>query len=169
MLSIWLYHKMSVKYTPSGGSFSSLILEVFRLNGRLLVEGDRLMRSVGLTSARWQVLGAIATSPTIETVSGLARAMGLNRQGVQRIVDELAQEGIVELSDNPNHRRAKLVAMTANGRHLYDATFEIQSPWVNLVAEGMEAETINAASMTLRALRLRLDDAAFPEREMEKT
>ncbi|MDH3233798.1 MAG: MarR family transcriptional regulator, partial [Alphaproteobacteria bacterium] len=38
---------------------TALILETFRLNGRLLAAGDRLVGDLGLTSARWQVLGAI--------------------------------------------------------------------------------------------------------------
>ena len=74
---------------------TALILEVFRFNGRLLVAGDRLVAELGLTSARWQVMGAIALSPQPEPVARLARSMGLNRQGVQRIVNELAAEGPV--------------------------------------------------------------------------
>ena len=42
---------------------TALILETFRLNGRLLAAGDALVESLDLTSARWQVLGAIATAP----------------------------------------------------------------------------------------------------------
>jgi DNA-binding MarR family transcriptional regulator len=97
----------------SGVAVSELIVTVFRLNGRLLVAGDRLVAHLGLTSARWHVLGAIALSPAPEPVAPLARNMGLNRQGVQRIVGKLVAEGFVELKDNPHHRSAKLVVMTA--------------------------------------------------------
>ena len=38
-----------MKRSPSGHALSDLILEVFRLNGRLLVAGDRLTRPVGQT------------------------------------------------------------------------------------------------------------------------
>ena len=44
-------------------ALTELILETFRLNGRLLAAGDALVRDLGLTSARWQILGAIALSP----------------------------------------------------------------------------------------------------------
>ena len=101
--------KKSDERTPSGAAVRELIVAVFRLNGRLLVAGDRLVASLGLTSARWQVLGAIALSPAPEPVARLARNMGLNRQGVQRIVGELVAEDFVELKDNPHHRSAKLV------------------------------------------------------------
>lgn len=148
---------MVVRYSPSGSAFSNIILEIFRLNGRLLAEGDRMMAPLGLTSARWQVLGAIGTAGKDDTVSGLARNMGLTRQGVQRIVSELAKDGIVELIGNPNHRRAKLVVMTAHGNNLYTSTFDIQSPWVNAVAATIEADSINAAAATLHALRLQIE------------
>ncbi len=44
---------------PSAESFTQLILETFRLNGRLIAAGDRLTKELGLSSALWQVLGAI--------------------------------------------------------------------------------------------------------------
>ena len=44
-------------------SLTDVIIGVFRLNGALLVCGDALVADLGLTSARWQVLGAIALSP----------------------------------------------------------------------------------------------------------
>ena len=65
---------------PSVGeadALTSLILEVFRLNGCLISAGDDLVSDLGLTSARWQVLGAMALTPAAETVARLARSMGL--------------------------------------------------------------------------------------------
>lgn len=42
-------------------------------------------------------------------VSHIARTMGLSRQGVQRVADELEARGIVRFAPNPHHRRARLV------------------------------------------------------------
>ena len=144
--------------TPSGEAVSKLILAVFRLNGRLLAAGDRLVEQFGLTSARWQVLGAIALCTNPEPVARLARTMGLNRQGVQRIVGDLIAEGFVELRDNPHHRSAKLVIMTKKGRKAYDAALRAQAPWVNALAEGLSAREIQAAQKVLLALKCRLED-----------
>src|SRR3979490_1960321 len=129
------------KRTPSGAAVSELIVTIFRLNGRLLAAGDRLVADLGLTSARWQVLGAIAMSPVPEPVARLARNMGLNRQGVQRIVGELVAEDFVELKDNPHHRSAKLVVMTAKGVQAYNAAMRVQARWVNMLGEGFEPKT----------------------------
>lgn len=142
----------------AGEATTALILEVFRLNGRLLAAGDRLVSKLGLTSARWQVLGAIALSPTPEPVARLARNMGLNRQGVQRIVNELVAEDIVAFQENPHHRRAKLVMLTEKGREAYDAASRLQTPWVNALSKGIDAESIIAAVHIIEMLRKRLEE-----------
>ena len=144
------------KHTPAGHATTELILDVFRLNGRLLVAGDRLVAGLGLTSARWQVMGAIVWAPSAHPVAWLARSMGLNRQGVQRIVNEMVREGLVELLPNPHHQRAHLVSLTSNGRAAYDAVEQLQIPWVNALAKGLDRDDIAAAARVLTALRERL-------------
>ena len=98
--------------TEEGEAVTALILDVFRLNGRLLLAGDRLVSELGLTSARWQILGAIAYADRPESVAWHARTMGVHRQGVQRIVNELNRDGIVDFEPNPHHKRAHLVVLT---------------------------------------------------------
>lgn len=146
--------------SASGAALSLLILDVFRANGRLLAAGDHLVADLGLTSARWQVLGAIAIAAAPQPVAWIARNMGLNRQGVQRIVNELADDGFVAFADNPHHRRAKLVTLTAKGRKAYEAADRLQKPWVNALAKGLNADDIAAARRVLDALRERLEKDA---------
>ncbi len=148
-----------IEQNDAGAAVTDLILEVFRLNGRLLLAGDRLVAGLGLTSARWQVLGAIALSPSLEPVARLARSMGLNRQGVQRIVDELAAKGMVEFRDNPHHRRAKLVELTPAGRSVYEAAIRLQKPWAEALGDGLDADELAAAGNLLKTLRRRLEAA----------
>ena len=143
--------------SAAGSAVSLLILDVFRLNGRLLAEGDRLVADLGLTSARWQVLGAIALAPTPQPVAWIARSMGLYRQGVQRIVNELVAEGFAAFADNPHHRRAKLVTLTAKGRSACEAAERRQRPWVNALAKGLDAGDLATARRVLGILRDRLD------------
>ncbi|MGC0330547.1 DNA-binding MarR family transcriptional regulator [Streptomyces sp. SAI-170] len=88
-------------------------LGVFRLNGQFLAVAEELARPAGLTAAWWQVLGAVLREPL--PVSGIARAMGITRQSVQRIADLLVERGLAEYRPNPAHRRAKLLAPTEAG------------------------------------------------------
>lgn len=92
---------------------SDTALAVFRLNGQFLAVAEGLARPVGLTVARWQVLGAIMNEPL--SVAGIARVMGITRQSVQRTADILVDEGLAEYLPNPAHRRAKLIRRTDAG------------------------------------------------------
>lgn len=145
------------RHTPGGEALTNLILAVFRLNGRLLAAGDHLVSDLGLTSARWQVLGAIANAPSPQPVAWLARSMGLNRQGVQRIVNEMREDDLVELRPNPNHRRAHLVALTKHGEKACAAASRLQTPWANALARGLDGEELAAANRILKALSERLE------------
>ncbi len=136
---------------------TELILEVFRLNGELLVAGDALVGDIGLTSARWQALGAIALSPLPLPVAHLARNMGLARQSVQRLVDEMRNGGLVRFAPNPHHRRAKLVLLTDRGEMTYRAAMDRQAPWSDGLVEGLSAQAILSATSVLRMIRERLD------------
>ncbi|MEU8825934.1 MarR family transcriptional regulator [Streptomyces sp. NPDC048636] len=92
---------------------SGTALSVFRLNGQFLAVSERLSRPAGLTAARWQVLGAVLREPL--PVAGIARAMGITRQSVQRVADLLVDAGLAEYLPNPAHRRAKLLTPTEAG------------------------------------------------------
>ena len=145
-------------HTPAGAAVTELILDTFRLNGLLLEAGDRLVSDTGLTSARWQVLGAIALAPMPLPVAHLARNMGLSRQAVQRLANEMARDGLVRFAPNPHHERAKLVLLTAAGQAAYATATERQVPWANALAKGLPVAAINAARATLAALRERLSE-----------
>jgi DNA-binding MarR family transcriptional regulator len=100
--------------TDEQALLSDAALTSFRLNGQLLAIAEELARPVGLTAAWWQVLGAALGEP--QSVSQIARAMGLTRQSVQRIADLLVERGLASYAENPAHRRAKLVTPTGAGR-----------------------------------------------------
>jgi DNA-binding MarR family transcriptional regulator len=151
--------KSKKSYSPAGQQMTHLILETFRLNGRLLVAGDKLTKDLGLTSARWQALGAITASEVPLTVPSIARNMGLQRQSVQRIVDVLRDEGLVEFTDNPHHKKAKLVTLTSAGREVFEKVTMLQVPWINRFAEGFDPKAIEDAVTVMRTLRTRMEEA----------
>ncbi len=148
------------QWTEVGEAVTALILDVFRLNGRLQLAGDRLVAELGLTSARWQILGAIAYAERPESVAWHARTMGVHRQGVQRIVNELEKEGIVEFQPNPHHKRAHLVALTSNGQELFEAAIALQVPWVNNLSDGLSSDDIATAQQVIVHLKRHLEEAS---------
>jgi len=148
---------MTIKRTRAADALGDLILDVFRLNGLLLTAGDRMVAHLGLTSTRWQVLGAIAFAERAQPVAWLARDMGGNRQNVQRIVNDLRKTGLVTLEVNPHHRRASLVVLTDKGRRTFDEASRVQAPWANLLSEDLAIKDIDTARRVVAALRKKLE------------
>ena len=147
------------QWTEVGESVTALILDVFRLNGQLVLAGDRLVAELGLTSARWQVLGAIAYANRPESVAWHARNMGVHRQGVQRIVNELKKDNIVEFQPNPHHKRAQLVVLTPKGQKLFEDALVFQVPWVNALADGLSREDVATTQAVIDHLKQHLENA----------
>jgi DNA-binding MarR family transcriptional regulator len=139
------------------------MLDLFRLNSLLLTAGDRLVAPLGLTSARWQILGAIVAAQHPQPVAWLARNLGANRQNVQRIVNDLEQEGLACFQANPHHRRAQLVVLTDKGRQAYDAAMRLQAPWINSLSEGLSVRDIETVRRVTSGLRERLVNHADPD------
>jgi DNA-binding MarR family transcriptional regulator len=150
--------------TPAGQAVTPLILDLLRLNSLILTSGDRLVAGLGLTSARWQILGAIDAAERPQPVAWLARDIGGNRQNVQRIVNDLHRDGLVTLEPNPHHRRAPLIVMTEKGRKSFAAAMSLQAPWVNRIAEGLTVDDIGVVRRIVAGMRLRLEQTQEADR-----
>jgi DNA-binding MarR family transcriptional regulator len=138
---------------------TELVLEVFRLNGELIAMGDDLVSDIGLTSARWQVLGAIALSKSPLPIAQIARNMGLTRQAVQRVANELEANGFVRFAPNPHHQRAKLVMLTRKGEAAYRSAMNRWQPKAAALGAGAILKDVETTLATLRRMRQRLEKA----------
>ncbi|WP_447968991.1 MarR family winged helix-turn-helix transcriptional regulator [Nitrospira sp. M1] len=144
-------------YSPEGRVFTQLLFEVFRLYGRFLAEGDKLVQPFGLTTARWKVVSVIALAKQPVTVPQIGRRIGLSRQNVQRLVDVLEEEGFVVCRENPDHKRAKLVALTEKGGRHHEAIVGKHIPWANQCVEGMNQDDLAQTLSVLKRLTRQLD------------
>ena len=142
--------------SPAGDALTDLVIRTFRLNGLFLAAAEDMARPAGLTAARWQVLGAVLRAPL--TVSGVARAMGLTRQSVQRLADALVADGLAEYADNPRHRRARLLRPTDAGWDAIAVIRPLQHAFTHRVTEGMAAEELRQAVAVMDRLIARLQD-----------
>ena len=136
--------------------FQRLVVSVFRLHGALIDAGDRLVADLGLTSARWQVLGAAAKAPMPLTVASIARNMGLTRQTVRATVLELEAKGFVRITPNPHHQRANLVELTTAGRTAQEAAMQRQMVWAQRVGADLQVRDMIRTADVLQTLLGRL-------------
>ncbi|MCC7462855.1 MAG: MarR family transcriptional regulator [Gammaproteobacteria bacterium] len=137
---------------PKGAAITRLTLTVFRLNGLLLHWGDRLVEPLGLTSARWQMLGAIALAQRPLTAPQIGDAMGVTRQGAQKQLNLLLEQGLVETRLNPAHSRSPLYALKPRGLALYRRA---EAMWAAKAAELTKVVPVAqalAATQTLESI-----------------
>ncbi len=50
------------------------------------------------------------------TVPDMAAVLGVSRQFVQTVCNDMLSRGFIEFTDNPRHKRSKLAALTESGR-----------------------------------------------------
>lgn len=145
------------------GAVTRLVLAVFRAHQALVSEGDRRVARIGLNSARWKVLGAIALGGPALTAPEIGRRMGLSRQGAQKQLDGLAADGLVQRRDNPAHRRAPLYALTAAGRRSYARAAAVWSDWAANLGRDAPARSWNDAAAAVEQLVSRIETARAGE------
>ena len=152
---------MSPNVVTIEDAFQETLAALFRLHGQVLEAADCMAGDVGLTGARWQVMRVVARRPL--TASQVARRLGLQRQSVQRTVDLLRQDGIVEIAENLDHRRAGLVKLTDTGRARLAALERRQQAWLQRCLHGLDRAGLEALAAGLAGLADRVEDATARE------
>lgn len=141
---------------------TEIILSIFRLNGRIIEWGDRLSSEFGLTSARWQVLGAIALADAPQTVPDIADRMGVTRQATQKQVNLLEGEGLVQTRANPRHRRSPHYLLTGAGENAYASVSEKYQAWAREAVRDVPPGLLDGTFAGLRFL-----DRSIPQTKGE--
>ncbi len=152
------------KTTPDIGAVTQLTLTVFRLHGALLEWGDSLVEPLGLSSARWQMLGAIALADKPLTAPQIGAAMGVTRQGAQKQLNLLLELALVVAHANPAHLRSPLYALTADGRALYEQAEALWAERAAQLAPLIASEQLDVTQDTLETL---LRHVTLPRPAME--
>ena len=128
---------------------SELVVQIFRANGALTAWGDRFAAESGLTTARWQVLGAISMAKESSTSPQIAERMGITRQGVQKQLNLLRDEGLVISVENPAHKRSPRYSLTEHGEQ---KLAEIRKRWRQQVQQWSGAHQHESVSVALEVL-----------------
>ena len=130
------------------------------MNATVQKSGTRLMKGTGITNTRWQLLSELFALEQRVTVSELARHMGLTRQAIQRLADDMASDGLVEFVKNPGDARAMHLLLTEVGTATYYEAQECEWQWTNAIAQDFDAAQIANAVALLEAItqKMHTDD-----------
>ena len=133
-------------------AYRLLIADIAELMGLSRTTSDVMARDVGQTVARWHLMSVLSDGP--RTVAEAARRLGLARQSVQRVANDLVDQGLAIARPNPADGRAPLIELTPDGvdlcADLYERSDAERSRLVN--DAGVTATELESARATIRAL-----------------
>jgi DNA-binding MarR family transcriptional regulator len=136
--------------SASSQEVSLLSADLYEAAGAVRQVGEAVAGKTGQTQARWQVLSVLSGSGW--TVPQAARRLGVTRQSVQRVVDLLVADGLVELVPNPDHARSRIAQLTTLGFETLDRIREASGPWHGVVAARLSLADLRRARSVLQQL-----------------
>ncbi|MDX2592939.1 MarR family winged helix-turn-helix transcriptional regulator [Streptomyces sp. WI03-4A] len=132
-----------------------LVADVFEAAGALRRLGERTAAAEGLTQARWQVLSVASDDPL--TVPQAARRLGVSRQNIQRVANDLTSLELAAFEPNPDHRGSPLLTLTPRGRQALDRVTARAEDLHRTLFAAIPDEEIRATRASLRRLLSELD------------
>lgn len=145
---------------PAGSALRVLFDETVALFHRLRLTAERIHGQGEASAGRRGVLRSLSRGGA-QTVPQLARARPVSRQHIQVLVNALLGDGLVELRQNPAHRRSRLVALTRKGALLLAAMEEREGRLLSRLAVPASARELDAAAAVLRKVRASLEGASW--------
>jgi DNA-binding MarR family transcriptional regulator len=137
--------------------FAGLLSEVKRVSARLNTIFADTRRAAGLSESELLVLTAVIDAERPPTAPQIGRSFGYPRQLIQRAANALIAQGLIETAPNPDHKRAVLLKVTAQGmavkRRSDVKTEEIAAE----LAASLDLEVVRNATALLHALRRQLE------------
>ncbi|MEO7716925.1 MAG: MarR family transcriptional regulator [Capsulimonas sp.] len=155
VLSIWYASVMDYEQGINDPA-SRFALAVFRVNGVLMNAGEKLTKPLAQSSARWQILGRAGYTP--QTVSQMAREMGLARQSVQRVADALQRDGLVVLEAIPTDKRTALLTLTPAGQEVLAKIYKRNAEWTRRISGRISAHEFEKAIESLEHIRIIIEE-----------
>jgi DNA-binding MarR family transcriptional regulator len=134
--------------------------EMLRGTPRLSAASDLFVPENGPKGLAMTVLTAVVRAERPPTVPQIGRSLGYPRQTIQRHVDTLIDDGLVEAIDNPDHKRAKRLEPTSAGRALYKQSHRASLAWAKEFTADLDAEDMATTLRTMRAIRAKLEAIA---------
>jgi DNA-binding MarR family transcriptional regulator len=130
--------------------FARLVADVFQAAGLFRQAGESIAGAEGQTQARWQAMSVVSDRPM--TVPQAARRLGITRQAVQRVVNDLVTARLLRLIPNPDHRNSPLLELTEDGRQSLERITTRAYAFNSSFAPAVTAAQLAQARATLRTI-----------------
>ena len=123
---------------PIKREFAFTIMDVARL---LKTYADQRARQFGISRAQWAVLIRIDRSEGLKQ-SELADMLDLQPITLTRLLDRLADSGLIERRADPNDRRANRLYLKPAAKPLLDRLSDLGADMMEIVLDGLSTTSI---------------------------
>jgi DNA-binding MarR family transcriptional regulator len=128
-----------------------LILDIRAAFRALRAFSDQMNEARGITAARRAVMEHLADHGAT-TVPQIAEAKSVTRQHIQLVADELVAKALAEWTDNPAHRRSRLLGLSIRGRAVFDDIRREETDYLRRLGLTMDDTSIAAGRKALQDL-----------------
>lgn len=121
------------------------------------VANDRV-RPMGQTMARWEAMFLVAFSGQGLTQTELARLISIEGPTMVRMLDQLAQEGLIRRYQSETDARVTTNEITPEGLAAIAAIMKVTNELRSELLSGIDSEKLNACMDVLAQILLKLDE-----------
>ena len=125
------------------------IMDVARL---LKTYADQRARQFGISRAQWAVLIRIERNEGLKQ-SELAELLDLQPISLTRLLDRLADNGLIERRPDPNDRRANRLHLTPAAKPLLERLTDLGADMMETVLDGLDEKSIERMLKQLVAVK----------------
>jgi MarR family transcriptional regulator, transcriptional regulator for hemolysin len=132
-----------------------LIKDVARMLGTY---ADQRARQFGISRAQWAVLSRLDHAQGLNQ-SELAEMLDLQPITLTRLLDRLAENGLIERKADPNDRRANRLFLLPAARPLLDRLENLGSDIIATILEGLDRKEVERMLRDLEVVKTNLRGA----------
>jgi MarR family transcriptional regulator for hemolysin len=132
--------------------FAFVLKDVARMLGTY---ADQQARQFGISRAQWTVLARLDRSEGLKQ-SELAELLDLQPITLTRLLDRLAENGLIERKADPNDRRANRLYLTPAARPLLDRLAGLGAEMMATVLDGVDRKTVERMLRDLDTVKTNL-------------
>jgi MarR family transcriptional regulator, transcriptional regulator for hemolysin len=125
---------------PVKREIAFIIMDVARM---LKTYADQRARQFGISRAQWAVLVRIERCEGLKQTE-LADALDLQPISLTRLLDRLADNGLIERRADPNDRRANRLYLKPAAKPLLGRLSELGADMMETVLEGLDAKSVDS-------------------------
>jgi DNA-binding MarR family transcriptional regulator len=124
-------------------------MDVF--TARSMHEWSRYVKATGLSMPQFGILMHLYYRHSCG-ISHLSGHLDVSAPAASQLVDRLVQHGLLERTEDPNDRRAKVLALTSKGRELIETGIVARTRWVDELIQSLPPEEYDEVASALSAL-----------------